>query len=84
MKPASVVVRVGQVWRDGDPRARGRVVRIVEVTDTYARFEAIDGRLRARGKCLLSRFAYASTRGFVLVDDAALEHAHARKEIDRG
>ncbi|MFI6889167.1 DUF6354 family protein [Streptosporangium canum] len=67
-------VRPDQVWADNDSRARGRKVRVVEVDETHATVEQVDGRAVDRGKSgrrtriRLDRFRPTST-GYVLIED---------------
>lgn len=74
-------VRPGQVWADNDPRAEGRTLRVVEVTEVRALCEVISqsqapGFVHAtdtRGRLTriaLARFR-ATARGYRLVQDVA-------------
>lgn len=72
-------VRPGQIWQDNDPRAHGRQVRIVELTDTHALVELQVPRSAPQGashlkprrtRIRLDRFRPIST-GYVLVQDVA-------------
>ena len=59
-------VRVGQVWRDNDPRERGRLIRIMDIeTDGRARCSSRGRTVRIR----LDRFKPTSN-GYVLHKEA--------------
>lgn len=66
-------VRVGQVWRDNDPRSAPRHVRVVEIDGTYATAVLVNGAGRhwgreRRSRIRLDRFRPTST-GYRLVQD---------------
>ena len=62
-------VRVGQVWRDNDPRM-SRLVEVLEVEANRAKVRRIPARRRSPATWVnMDRFGSNSSRGFTLVKD---------------
>lgn len=71
-------VRRGQVWKDDDPRGYGRLLRVVEITETHAIVEQVSARdgytaqTGRRTRIRLDRFK-PGRNGYSLVKDAPSE-----------
>ena len=59
-------VKVGQVWRDNDPRTDGRLIEIVKISNGFIRVKTIGSNLATR--ISKSRFSRSSAkRGFTML-----------------
>jgi hypothetical protein len=58
-------VRIGQLWKDNDPRVPNRYLKILDVKDGYAYARVLAGK---QTKIKLSRFKPTST-GYILISE---------------